>query len=125
MTSVKEKKKKKNTIGQVFHNEFFQRVIIGVISLLAVFVMISGGAAPKRYKLTLGAPSGFDISAPRDIENTMKTEELAMERVKEVPPVIRELETANTKCSAAFTTFLTRWMSFAQNWFRCWRPMPD
>ena len=105
MTSVKEKKKKKNTIGQVFHNEFFQRVIIGVISLLAVFVMISGGAAPKRYKLTLGAPSGFDISAPRDIENTMKTEELAMERVKEVPPVIRELETANTKMLSSVYDF--------------------
>lgn len=105
MTSVKEKKKKKNTIGQVFHNDIFQRVIIGVLSLLAVFVMISGGAAPKRYKLTLGAPSGFDISAPRDIENTMKTEELAMERVKEVPPVIRELEAANTRMLSSVYDF--------------------
>lgn len=97
MTNVKEKKRKKNTIGQVFQNDSFQRVIIGVVSLLAVFAMISGGAAPKRYKLTLGAPSGFDINAPRDIENTMKTEELALERVKELSPVIRELEKANTQ----------------------------
>lgn len=105
MTSAKEKKKKAKTIGQVFQNDMFQRVFIGVFSLLAVFVMISNSAAPKRYKLTLGAPSGFDINAPRDIENTMKTEELAMERVKEVPPVIRELEAANTKMLSSIYDF--------------------
>ncbi|NLM09526.1 MAG: HDIG domain-containing protein, partial [Clostridiaceae bacterium] len=44
-----------------------------------------------------GMASGFDIRAPRDIENTMKTEELALERVKEIPPVIKELEFANTQ----------------------------
>ncbi len=105
MTSVKEKKKKKKTIGQVLQNDLFQRVIIGVVSLLSVFVMISGGAAPKRYKLTLGVPSGFDISAPRDIENVLKTEALAMERVKEVPPVIRELEAANTRMLSSVYDF--------------------
>ncbi|MBP7176348.1 MAG: HDIG domain-containing protein [Thermoclostridium sp.] len=105
MKSAKEKKKSKKTFGQVFYNENFQRVIIGVISLLAVFIMIAGGAEPKRYKLTMGAPSGFDINAPRDIENTMKTEELAMERVNEVPPVISELEAANTRMLSSVYDF--------------------
>ncbi len=94
---VKKDKIKKNKIGQVFRNEMFQRALIGLVSLLAVFAMISAGAAQKRYKLTLGMRSEEDIRAPRDIENTMKTEELALERVKEVPPVIRELELANTR----------------------------
>lgn len=97
MAAVTEKKRKGSKLGQVFKNDIFQRVLIGVVSLLAVFIMVSGGAAPKRYKLTLGAPSGVDINASRDIENTMKTEELAMERVKELSPVIREIELANTK----------------------------
>lgn len=105
MAVKKEKRNRKNKIGQVFNNDVFQRALIGVVSLLAVFVMISGGAAPKRYKLTLGVPSGFDISASRDIENTMKTEELAYERVKELPPVIRELELTNTKMMSSMYDF--------------------
>ena len=92
-----DKKKEKSGFGQVLKNDVFQRVLIGIVSLLAVFAMISSGAAPKRYKLTLGMRSEFDIRAPRDIENTMKTEELALEKVREIPPVIRELENANTK----------------------------
>jgi len=95
----KEKKDKKRfqKIGQVIRNTTFQRILIGIVSLILVFIMISNGAAPRKYKLTLGMASGFDIRAPRDIENTMKTEELALERVKEIPPVIRELEQANTQ----------------------------
>ncbi|NLX77395.1 MAG: HDIG domain-containing protein [Clostridiaceae bacterium] len=99
MAEKKEKKDKKRfqKIGQVIRNTTFQRILIGIVSLILVFIMISNGAAPRKYKLTLGMASGFDIRAPRDIENTMKTEELALERVKEIPPVIRELEQANTQ----------------------------
>jgi membrane-associated HD superfamily phosphohydrolase len=97
VTVKTDKKKEKSRLGQVFRNDFFQRLLIGIISLLIVFAMISTGAASKRYKLTLGMRSEFDIRAPRDIENTKKTEELALEKVKEIPPVIRELELANTK----------------------------
>lgn len=98
MSAKKEKNKNGyGKIGQVIKNNTFQRIFIGVVSLLLVFIMISNGAAAKRYKLTLGMASGFDIRAPRDIENTMKTEELALERVKEIPPVIKELELANTR----------------------------
>lgn len=98
MTEKKEKDKSRyQKIGQVIKSNTFQRILIGVVSLLMVFIMISNGAAPRKYKLTLGMASGFDIRAPRDIENTMKTEELALERVKEIPPVIKEVETANTQ----------------------------
>jgi hypothetical protein len=91
------KEKKNRVIGQVFRNDVFQRVLIGVISLLAVFIMISDGAAQKRYKLTLGTASGHDIQAPRDIENTIKTEEMALEKSKELGPIIKKMEQANTK----------------------------
>ncbi|WP_369461532.1 hypothetical protein [Thermoclostridium stercorarium] len=93
----KNDKERYQKIGQVLKNNTFQRILIGAVSLVLVFIMISEGAAPRKYKLTLGMASGFDIRAPRDIENTMKTEELALERVKEIPPVIKELELANTQ----------------------------
>ncbi|NLY18572.1 MAG: HDIG domain-containing protein [Clostridiaceae bacterium] len=93
----KNKDKKNGMIGQVFRNDVFQRILIGIISLLAAFIMISDGSAQKRYKLTLGTASGYDIQAPRDIENTMKTEEMALEKAKELPPVIKKMEQANTK----------------------------
>jgi putative nucleotidyltransferase with HDIG domain len=93
----KNKDKKNGMIGQVFRNDVFQRILIGIISLLAAFIMISDGSAQKRYKLTLGTASGYDIQAPRDIENTMKTEQMALEKAKELPPVIKKMEQANTK----------------------------
>lgn len=108
LAGVKETKKKKSKLGQVFHKDSFQRGLIAIISLLAVFIMISGGSAPKRYKLTLGAPSGFDINATRDIENTIKTEELALQRVEEIPPVIREMELANTQMLGNVYDFFDR-----------------
>lgn len=94
---LKNKRKKNKIIGQVFKNDIFQKVLIGVVSLLAAFAMISDGAAQRRYKLTLGAASGYDIQAPRDIENTMKTKEMAFEKAKELEPVIKKIEQANTE----------------------------
>lgn len=109
MTEKKERDKSIQKIGQVIRNNtFLQRILIGAVSLLLVFIMISNGAAPKKYKLTLGMASGFDIRAPRDIENTMKTEELALERVKEIPPVIKELKWANAQMTGNIIDFFDR-----------------
>lgn len=105
MAEKKEKGKSIQKIGQVIRNNTFQRVLIGVVSLLIVFIIVSNGAAPRKYKLTLGMASGFDIRAPRDIENTMKTEELALERVKEIPPVIKKVETANLQMQSNIYNF--------------------
>ncbi|MDD4296003.1 MAG: HDIG domain-containing protein [Ruminiclostridium sp.] len=96
---------KNRVFGQVFKNDAFQRVLIGIISLLAVFIMISDGAAQKRYKLTLGTASGHDIQAPRDIENTIKTEEMALEKSKELEPIIKKMEQANTKILGSIYDF--------------------
>lgn len=97
--SAKKNKNRKfyKKIGQVIKNDNFQRTLLWFSSLILVFIMISSGAAPKKYKLNLGSPSGFDIRAPRDIENTMKTQELALESVEEIPPVIKELQMANSQ----------------------------
>lgn len=69
----------------------FQRLLISIITLIVSFVIILNGTVPKRYKLTVGMVSPYDITAPRDIENTILTEQRALEAAKNVPPeVIRK-----------------------------------
>jgi membrane-associated HD superfamily phosphohydrolase len=46
------------------------------------------GAVPKRYKLYTGMVSPYDITAPRNIENTLLTENRAEEVANNVPPVV-------------------------------------
>lgn len=69
----------------------FQRLLIGIITVLIAFIIIENGAAPKRYKLELGQESPYDITAPRDIENKIKTEEKAVAAAKAVEPVMIKL----------------------------------
>ncbi|HHV97779.1 MAG TPA: HDIG domain-containing protein [Clostridiaceae bacterium] len=70
----------------------FQKLIISILTIIIAFVIILNGALPKRYKLTIGMPSPYDIIAPRDIENKVLTEQRALEAAKNVPPeVIRKI----------------------------------
>ena len=55
-------------------------------------LLIENGAAPKKYKLALDEKSGYDITAPRDIENEFLTKKLADEAAEKVPPVMTRLE---------------------------------
>jgi putative nucleotidyltransferase with HDIG domain len=62
--------------------------LIGVITLLISFIIIENGAVPKRYKLHTGMISSYDITAPRNIENTVLTENRAREIASNIPPVV-------------------------------------
>lgn len=62
--------------------------MIGVITLLISFIIIENGAVPKRYKLHTGMISSYDITAPRNIENTVLTENRAREIASNIPPVV-------------------------------------
>ncbi|MCR4435593.1 MAG: HDIG domain-containing protein [Clostridiales bacterium] len=64
----------KKTIGNYFRSIEFQRVLIATVTVLLAFVIVLNGALPKKYKLSLGDKSPYDITAPRDIENKVKTE---------------------------------------------------
>lgn len=69
----------------------FYKLIISVITFIITFIIILNGAIPKRYKLSVGMLSPYDIIAPRDIENTILTEQKAIEAANNVPPeVIRK-----------------------------------
>lgn len=90
--SLKNKKNGRRQIKSYFKNKAFQRVLIGLVTIFAAFIIIENGAVPKKYKLNLGERSNYDISAPRDIENIYLTTRLAEEAAAVVPPVMMRLE---------------------------------
>jgi putative nucleotidyltransferase with HDIG domain len=86
------KKKSRRQLKSYFSNKKLQQVLIGIVTIaLAVFI-IENAAVPKKYKLAVGMRSNFDITAPRDIENTILTEKLAEEAAEKVSPVMLRLE---------------------------------
>ncbi len=89
-------KNKKNTgsrhIKHYLKNRTFQKVLISFAIIAAAFIIIENGAVPKKYWLSLGQRTSYDITAPRDIENTMLTEKLARNAADAVPPVMLRLE---------------------------------
>lgn len=86
--SNKVNNNKGKALTNFIKNRTFQRTLIGVLTLLISFVIIENGAVPKRYKLYTGMVSPYDITAPRNIENTLLTENRAEEVANNVPPVV-------------------------------------
>lgn len=79
------------TIKTYFKSSTFQRFLIGLVTLVVAFIIIESGAAPKKYKLNIGEKSTYDITAPRDIENKIKTESNAKAAEDKVIPVMKEI----------------------------------
>mgnify|MGYP003877620587 CR=1 FL=1 len=73
-------------------NKSIQRTFIIFVTIILSFVIIENGAAPKKYRLTLGEKSRYDIMAPRDIVNVLLTEKIAREAADNVPPVMERLD---------------------------------
>lgn len=67
----------------------FNRVIIGVTTLVISFVIIQNGAAPKKYDINLGEISQYDITATRDVENEILTLRRAEEAAAAESPVLK------------------------------------
>lgn len=86
------KKRRRVQLRSFLRNRTFQHVLIAAVTILVAVVITENGAVPKKYKLTLGERSQYDIMAPRDIENTFLTEKLAREAADKVPPVMQRLE---------------------------------
>jgi putative nucleotidyltransferase with HDIG domain len=70
----------------------FQRLFTGTITLIIAFFIVVNGAIPKKYSLTLGARSVYDITATRDIENSMRTEQNAKAAAEAVTPVMIRMD---------------------------------
>lgn len=91
------KKKKKTELKplKTIRTISFHRNIALFITWLVLSALVAYEAAPKKYKLSIGDISQYDITAPRDIENKLKTRLKAEEEAAEQEPVIIEIENAN------------------------------
>ena len=103
---VKKNKKSGKKLFGFLKSVSFQRLIALFITFLALSTMVAYEAAPKKYKLAIGSVSQYDINAPRDIENTLKTRENAELKAAGLKPVIVPIEGANDSItSGAYAYF--------------------
>lgn len=92
----KNRKKLEFKLFKLIKRKSFQRLLSIGITLLALSAVVAYGAAPVKYKLNVGDISQYDIQAPRDINNTLKTKQNAEENADQLDPVIIDIENANS-----------------------------
>lgn len=90
-----------------FKDSKVHRIFALIITVLISFILIETGAAPKKYKLTVGIPSVYNINAPRDIENKERTKEKATVASNEVTPVYKDDRDAPYKVFKSVEDFIT------------------
>lgn len=92
----KNKKSADIKLFKVIKSISFQRIIALFLTWLVLSALVAYEAAPKKYKLNQGDISQYDIQAPRDIENTIKTRQNAEEKASKLAPVVIDIENANS-----------------------------
>ena len=103
---VKKNKKSGKKLFGFLKSVSFQRLI----ALFITFGIINHGSlrsCSKKYKLAIGSVSQYDINAPRDIENTLKTRENAELKAAGLKPVIVPIEGQTTALQAVPTPIST------------------
>jgi len=104
----RSKKKEGKSKWFFFRSKTFQSLLVGIIFIILAFGIIQSGAAPKKYDLKLWDKSPYDIVAPRDIENTIKTEENAREAADNVTPVMKNLDNVPMDVLYSASNFLSK-----------------
>jgi len=104
----RSKKKEGRSKWIFFKSNTFQSLLVGIIFILLAFAIIQSGAAPKKYDLKLWDKSPYDILAPRDIENTIKTEENARAAADNVTPVMKNLYNVPMDVLYSASNFLSK-----------------
>jgi len=89
---LQTRKRNRRNVRSFLENKTFQKLFIGFLTVLISFALVENGAVSKKYKLVLGEPSGYDITAPRDIENKLLTVRQAELVAEAVSPVMLRLE---------------------------------
>ena len=62
-------------------------LLVAALTTAAVFAIIYGASTPRRYPLSVGARSKWDVSAPFDMEDRAQSEILADEAARSAPKV--------------------------------------
>lgn len=77
-------------VKKLITNRTFQRFLLCIITVVLAFAIIFTGAQPRKYKLSLGDVSVYDINTPRDIENKVLTQKNRETAYDSVQPVTKE-----------------------------------
>ncbi|WP_024834744.1 HD family phosphohydrolase [Ruminiclostridium josui] len=85
-----KKKKTNSRLKKITRNFAFQRAFLVIITVLISFILIQTGALPKKYRLSVGDVSTYDITAPRDLVNEVLTEKNRISARDSVEPVTKE-----------------------------------
>lgn len=80
-----------------FKDKRIQRIFIAILTIVLSYIIVLNGATPKKYKLVLGERSEYDITAPRDIVNTLETEKKAKEVASLVADDLMEIRNASVE----------------------------
>ena len=84
-----------------------QKYIILVSTLLISFCIIFSGAMPKKYKVSLGDVSEYDITAPCEIQNSVKTKENRENAYNSELPDMKEDKATSIEVIRKIDEFLT------------------
>ncbi len=74
----------------------FQRILVIIFTWMILSAIVAYEAAPVKYKLEKGDISQYDIQAPRDIENSIRTRQNAEEKAAKLAPVVIDIDNANS-----------------------------
>ncbi|HEX2926921.1 MAG TPA: HDIG domain-containing protein, partial [Ruminiclostridium sp.] len=77
-------------LKKIAKNLAFQRAFLVIITVVISFIIIQTGALPKKYRLSVGDVSTYDITAPRDLVNEVLTEKNRISARDSVEPVTKE-----------------------------------
>jgi cyclic-di-AMP phosphodiesterase PgpH len=101
-----DRRDKPGRVRKMLRRSGFQRGLLFLAAAAAVYVAVLHGATPERYRLKVGDVSIYDINAPRDIVNKIRTEEMAVAKAAELDPVIIRDDRANIEMiNAAYSLF--------------------
>ncbi len=109
------KKKNRRQLRSYFRSKKLQQVLIGIVTIAIAVFIIENAAVPKKYKLAVGMQSSFDITAPRDIENSILTEKLAQEEAEKISPVMLRLESVPIDIINSVNEFMNEVRQARQN----------
>lgn len=73
----------------IIYNKNLHIYIIGILTLIVSFVFVCNGAEPKKYDVPAGQKSNYDITTPRDIIDTVTTEQNRIEASNLVAPIFK------------------------------------
>ena len=87
---MKKTKKSNGKLKIITRDITAQRIFLVIVTVLIAFVLIETGAQPKKYRLSVGDVSTYDITAPRDMVNEILTEQNRTAAMEDVEAVTKE-----------------------------------